>query len=583
MRQYVADFESTTNENDCRVWAWGVMELGNHENTTIGYTIDDFMVWCMQQPDNPRIYFQNLKFDSSFIIYWLIANGYRHVSAKERETNTFTTIISNKGLFYAVEIIFYLKGKKVKKATFWDSMKLIPLSVEAIAETFKLPYKKLKIDYDRHNNLPAGSPISEDEKKYLIHDLLIVATAIEYFHSQGLDRMTIGSCALNEYKNIIGKNKFKLWFPTPKPILHNETKSSYKGGYVIVNPKFIGKEVSSGIVLDKNSMFPWVMKTKLLPWGTPIFYKGEYKEDKMYPLYIQTIRCGFELKEGMLPTLQLKHSMFFSGTEYLMTSDGRELTLCLTSVDLELFLKHYEVFNIEYMSGWKFRGAVGMFDEYIDKWNGNKVKARAEDNAGLEYISKLYLNNLYGKFGTSNELREKIPYIDEKDGAVHYKDTKPELKDGIYLPMATFITSYARFEEITAAQTICDDYNAGKSNIQFVYGDTDSLHLLSEDFSIPEGLHIDRFELGAWKVEGKFKRAKFIRTKCYIEEFTKDIESDNPEYSLKVTVAGMPDGCKDQVTFDNFKIGATYTGKKQPKTVKGGVILQNIDFTIKKV
>lgn len=581
MREFVADFETTTDENDCRVWAWGVMELFHHENTSIGLTIDSFMQWCEEQPDNPKVHFLNLKFDASFILNWLFRNNFRHVSSKERDSNTFTTIISNKGLFYAIEVIFYLKGKNVKKVTFWDLYKLIPLSVEAIAETFKLPYKKGKIDYDRHNNLPEGSPISEDEQKYLLKDLLIPCVAAEFFHEQGLNRMTIGSCALHEYKGLLGKNEFKRLFPTPK--YHDDVRQSYKGGYVYVNPKYAGKRIDRGVVLDKNSMFPWVMKTKLLPWGTPIFYKGEYQEDPIYPLYVQMMRCSFELKDGMLPTLQIKNSLWFSGTEYLTSSNNREIVLCMTSVDLELFKKHYHIYNPEYLSGWKFRGAVGMFDTYIDKWNGVKVKSREENNPGLAYIAKLYLNNLYGKFGTSNKLQEKIPYLSEKDGAVHYKDTKPEERDGIYIPVASFITAYARSEVVTSAQTVIDNKKSGKSNIDFVYCDTDSLHLISDDFSLPEGLHIDKYELGAWKFESKFKKAKFLRTKCYIEDSTEDVYGENPKYEMKVTVAGMPDSCKDQVTFNNFKIGATYSGKKQPKAVKGGVVLQSIDFTIKKV
>jgi hypothetical protein len=43
----------------------------------------------------------------------------------------------------------------------------------------------------------------------------------------------------------------------------------------------------------------------------------------------------------------------------------------------------------------------------------------------------------------------------------------------------------------------------------------------------------------------------------------------------------MPSGCYSRVTFNNFKLGATYKGKKQPKIVKGGVILREVDFTIK--
>lgn len=574
------DLESTTNELDCRVWAWGICEIGNESNHFIGTNIDTLMEWCKKQPDNPIVYIHNLRWDSQFIMYWLFHNDFKHVTSEERASNTFTTIINTKGLYYAIEIIFYLNGKKVKKVTFQDSHKLLPMSVEEIAEAFKLPFKKLELDYDCHNDRPVDAPLTADEKQYLLNDLFIPSYALNYLFSQGLTRMTIGSCALFEYKSLIGKNNFKRYFPTLK--CHEDIRQCYKGGYVYVNPRYSEKLIKNGFVLDKNSMFSWVMKTKTLPWGTPIFFQGEYKPDKLYPLYIQMFRCQFELKPGKLPMVQIKNSIYFTGTEYLTSSDNQELTLCMTNVDLALFLDHYDVYNMEYLSGWKFQGKKGLFDVYIDKWSANKIQARAEDNPGLEFIAKRFLNSLYGKFGTSNKLEEKAPYLNKETDTVCFRKTKPVEKDGIYIPMAAFITSYARDEMVRSAQKIEDDYISGKSKIRFLYCDTDSLHCASDDFSLPEGLHIDRFELGAWKYESKFKRAKFLRTKCYIEDSTKEVDSNNPEWEIKVTVAGMPKECCKQVTFKNFKFGATYHGKKQPKAVKGGVILETIDFTLKR-
>ena len=226
-----------------------------------------------------------------------------------------------------------------------------------------------------------------------------------------------------------------------------------------------------------------------------------------------------------------------------------------------------------------------MFDKYIDKWIANKIKATKEGNKGLRYISKLFLNSLYGKFGTDIRLVNKVPYYE--DGEVKYYYSEPEARKGIYIAMASFITSYARRVTLTSAQKITDDYNAGKSDIQFVYADTDSLHCSSPGFKLPEGLDIDPYKLGAWKYESRFtdngdgKGAKYLRQKCYIENSTEDIESEHPEYNLKITVAGMPEDCYSQVTFDNFVIGANYFGKKLPKTVPGGTVLIDATFTIK--
>lgn len=592
--QFVADFETTTDEKDCRVWGWGACEIGDLNNIFIGTTIDEFMGWCEDRADNIKVFMHNLKYDSQFLMSWLFNNDFKHVQSKDRATKTFTTIISDKGLYYCIEVIFWLKGKKIKKVTFWDSLKVIPMSVDEIAKSFKMPFQKLKIDYHAHNDRPYGSPITKEEQEYIINDCRIVAYALDYFQGQGLNKMTIGSCALNEYKTLIGERQFKNWFPVLKNCFF-DIKQGYKGGFTYVDKKFVGKVVKNVMVLDVNSMFSYVMKEKLLPYGTPVFYKGEYKKDKLFPLYVQMIECQFELKKGKIPTIQIKESLNFSAHKYLESSDDEIMQLVLNSNDLELFFENYEVYNLRFIGGWKFKAVHGLFDVYIDKWMEAKKKATEEDNPGLRLVSKNYLNALYGKFGAGVIRKTKTPYMDD-DGVVKLKDGEPELVDGVYIAMASFITSYARETIIRAAQKIKDDYSAGKSNIQYVYSDTDSLHILSPDGEIPEGIEIDPTKLGAFKLENICAKGKYLRSKCYINQviisekeyeegragehsnlYSKDKDGF---YKLKVTVAGMPHDCYDQVTFSNFKINARYTGKKQPKLVQGGVILEEIDFTI---
>ena len=586
MGSFVADFETTTNIDDCRVWAFAICEVGNKEDVIIGTTIDEFMEWNIKRKENDTVFFHNLKFDSQFIMNWLFKNGYEHTTEPEqKKSKTFNTLISDKGLFYQVEVIFEKKGKKVKKVVFQDSLKLIPLSVDSIAKSFKLPISKLKIDYDSHNNLPIGSPLTPEEEEYIKHDVQIVAHAIEYFYSQGLTKMTIGSCALSEYKKIIKKRNFDRYFPTPK--YHDDVKQSYRGGFTYLNPDYSEKIIGKGIVLDVNSLYPSVMYDEYLPFGTPIYFNGKYEEDLIYPLYTQMISCQFELKKGKIPTIQIRYGYSFKANEYLTTSGDTEVVLCLNSVDLELFLEQYDVYNLEYISGWKFKATKGLFTDYIDKWSNNKIQAKKDGNHGLYLISKLFLNSLYGKFGTDTRVRSKIPYLGE-DNEIHYKDGKAEIKGGIYIAMASFITSYARRKTITSAQRIMDNHRNGLSKAQFVYADTDSLHIVlnGEDetkFLNDSNLDISDTKLGAWKFETKFNKAKFLRQKCYIENSTEDVLNPNPEYNLKITVAGMPTDCHKYVNFDNFNIGASYKGKKQPKIVPGGVVLSEIDFTIKRV
>jgi hypothetical protein len=571
----VADFEATTNKENCHVWAWALCEVDDLENVYIGTDIYDFMDMCEQLRENLNVYFHGLKYDGQFVISWLFQNGYKLVTdSRDRASQTFKTMISDEGQYYAIEVIFYKKGRNIKKVTFYDSMKLLPMSVEKVAKSFHLPISKGKIDYDAHNDLPYGSPLTEEEKEYIINDVKIIAYALREFRAQGLTRITIGSCAMAEYKKLIGLRTFDRWFPTLHH--HDDIKQSYRGAFTSVNQKFVGKTLGNGVVLDINGLFPWIMRTKILPHGTPIFYRGKYEPDELYPLYTQMLSCQFELKPGKIPTIM---NTRFSN-DYLTSSNDEQMTLCLNSVDLELFLENYEIYNPVWHSGWKFMGRSGMFDEYVDKWSDAKIQAKKEENWGRYMVAKLFLVSLYGKFGTNSTRRSKIPYMN--GDVVSYKDTEPEHTPGVYVALASFVTSYARQTTIKAAQKICDDYAAGKSKIQWAYSDTDSLHCLSDDFSLPEGLHVDDYELGAWKYEGRFNRAKFLRSKCYIENYTENRDDPDAEYKLKVTVAGMPEECHKQVTFSNFKIGARYVGKKTPEIVPGGVVLTDVDFTIKR-
>lgn len=605
--KWIADFETTTAERykvdgSTHVWACGLCEVGNPENIIISTSIEEFLDWCEKQQTNDTVYFHNLKFDGNFIVQHLLLNGYTFASKpQEKASRTFTTLISDKGLWYQIEIFFTIKGRKVNKVTIQDSLKLIPLSVRAIAKSFELPIKKGSIDYSAHDFLPEGSPLTKEEEEYLIHDVQIVEHAVNFFHSQGLDKMTIGACALDEFKKLINRKFFKLYFPPP--FYDADVRKAYKGGFTYLNPKFKNKTVGNMVILDVNSLYPSVMAGsagEVLPYGTPIFYEGEYVEDDLYPLYIQKIRCSFKLKPGKIPTIQIKHSMYYQGNQYLTSSDGDRPTLYLTSVDLKLFFEQYEVFDPEFLSGWKFKGikAGSIFGEYVQKWSDIKIKSKEEGNHGMYLISKLFLNSLYGKFGSAVEMQSKEPYMGE-DGKVHYRMGEVTSKEGVYIAMACFITAWSRFKTIKAAQQITDDYNAGRSKLQFVYADTDSLHVVSPDFSLPKGLDIHPTKLGAWDHEASAVKGKFLRQKCYMEKhiisekaYNKAMVDEDTEKSLytkegdqyfftKITVAGMPDGCYKHVTFDNFKIGASYPGKLAHRTVMGGVVLEDIDFTIK--
>lgn len=550
----MADFETTTNELDCRVWAWGVCEIGNPNYFIHGNNIDGFFNFC-ENSENSTIYFHNLKFDGEFILCWLFENGFKHVKdRKELKTKTFTTLISDKGQFYSMKIVFKKIGKKTNFIEIYDSLKILPFSVDAIAKGFNLPITKLEIDYNKPR--PVGYKLTPEEIDYLRNDVDIVARALNIIFGQDLKKMTAGSNALFDYKRTISIKNFDRWFPVPE--YDEDVRKSYKGGFTYLNPKYKGVDIGKGIVLDVNSLYPSVMRNRPLPYGEGIYFEGQYKKDVLYNLYVQMLTCQFEIKPGHIPTIQLKNNLSFNPTEYLTTSGDEEVTLCLTNVDLDLFFKHYDIYNIEYHSGWKFKSTTGLFTEYIDKWTDVKIQASIDKNNAMRTLAKLMLNSLYGKFALNPNVQSKIPYYD--NGIVKYYNGDKETRSPLYIPVGTFVTSWARYTTITSAQSVYD---------RFIYADTDSLHLIGEE--LPDNLDIDPVNIGKWKHESTFTRARFLRQKSYIEEIDGKIE---------ITCAGLPESCYKYVTWDNFKEGASYPGKLQPKHVPGGIVLKDIDFTI---
>lgn len=551
---YTADFETITNPEDCRIWAYGICSIDNPRFFIYGNNMNDFMRWCLNG-DNPTCYFHNLKFDGEFIIHWLLSNNYEHLKDRRNATDkTFTTLISDKGQFYNITVYQKVYKKDSIKVTFYDSLKLLPMSVSNVAKSFGLEIGKLEIDYDEYREI--GHELTEEEVLYLRNDVEIMARALQIQFSQGLTKMTIGSNALANYKSLRGKTFDKLF---PQLECDADIRQSYRGGYTYCNPNYKGKDIGKGIVLDVNSLYPYVMHDRLMPYGEPIVYQGQYVNDELYPLYVQMFTCNFDIKDGMLPTVQLKNYSSFIATQYLESSNGEDVTLCMTNIDLKLFLEHYNVTNMTYHYGYKFKASDKLFVEYIDEWTEVKISATKSGNGGMRTLAKLMLNNLYGKFALNPCVQSKVPYLEE--GIVKYRVTEQEWRSPIYVPVGTFVTSWARDLTIRSAQ---------KNIERFCYADTDSLHLIGNE--IPEGLRVHDSELGAWKLESVFDRARFLHSKCYIEE---------NEGKLNVTVAGMPDRCYEHVTWDNFKPGTSYPGKFQMAHVPGGIILKHIDFTIK--
>lgn len=546
----VADFETTTDPKDCRIWAWGVASLTDPEHVLMGTDMATFI--NRLSIEDSICYFHNLGFDGKFILDYIMKHGYVHVETDQNtplERNTFKTLISSMGKFYSMNVC-WSNGVKTE---FRDSVKKLPMSVRRIAKAFKLEESKGELDYDAYR--PVGHVITEEEAEYIRKDVVIVAKAMQEVHNNGMTKLTVASDAMAEYKRIMGTKSFQTLFPVFSSTMDAEIRRAYRGGFTYADPRFSGRQVGSGLVLDVNSLYPSVMRYQPLPYGEPDFVDGIVHPTEQNPLTIFSVTFTAKIKPNHIPCIQIKGASVFSPTEYL--SEIKDpVTLMVTGVDWALYNDHYDIKVQEYGGGWRFKCAEGFFDTYIDKWS----EIKAASTGGKREIAKLHLNSLYGKFASNPNVTGKYPVLE--DGAVRLRLGADATRNPVYTATGVFITSYARDLTIRAAQ---DNYSV------FAYADTDSLHLMQDE--LPSSLEIHPSKLGAWKHEYNFDSAFYIRAKAYLER--------HPDGTYTNRIAGLPEDISAKLTFDDVKDQALIEGKLTPVTVPGGVVLMPTPYRLK--
>lgn len=579
-RKWAVDFETTTNENDCRVWEWGACPVDNPDEFVWGTSIESFFKWA-QSEHNPKCWFHNLRFDSQFTTSWMLRNDFKWVPYRAREPKTFSTLITPTNDYFSTRIVFERGEKRLKTLELYDSMKLLNMSLKRVAESFHLSFNKQDIDYNKER--PVGYRPTPLELQYLNADCKILAIALQKLQEHGVDGLTIGQSAVKDFKERVPF--FSAFFKKLPREVEEDVRQAYKGGFTCLNPVYEDVETGAGFFLDRNSMYPTILKEKPMPMGAPLFFTGQYKPSPVFPLYIQKVSVSFTLKPGKVAFLRTKNHPDYDRATYMETSKGELISFTLTSPEMELLFENYDIDDIVYHSGWKFKACQHVFDEYIDHWSHVKETAKAKKNAASYQVAKMYLNSLVGKMGGRTSGRQCRPSLDE-NGIVQYRAEGRETRSSLYSPIALFTTAFARCEMVRTIQKVREFGFEKYGRDIWVYSDTDSCGVVMpvEDIKDLDGIiELDDAKMGAWKVEKVFSKARFIHSKCYMLVDYSGIPH--------ATIAGMPRELAKRLNFEQFRIGfSTDSMKDDPemerlaalrqRNVPGGVILEPTSFTI---
>lgn len=586
--------------------------------------------------ENVIMYYHNLKFDGEFILdlfirKWKWIQAFDESGAMKSDdmpNKSINYLIGDDGQWYCIKIKYNQKIIEIR-----DSLKLMPFALKKLGKDFHTEHQKLEMEYEGFRY--AGCEISEEEKKYIENDIHVLREALEIMFDQGHKRLTIGSCCMEEYKSTMMKKDLINFFPDLRDEELNTDRYIYPDAWLYVKQSYHGgisyvRKGREGIIFrgfgctfDVNSLYPSMMSSEsgnYFPIGKPHFWHGNYIPDKVLKApkdrpkyYFITVRCRFYLKPKHIPCIQIKHDMRYNATEWLETSDPvmdgkhylhlldedgnlvkQTVTMTLTCTDWELIQEQYDLEDVQILHGCWFEAIKGIFDEYINYYS----KIKQESTGAVRAIAKLFLNNLYGKFATNDNSSYKVAEYDEEKRCLVYHIIEQHNKSVGYIPIGSAITSYARRFTIKAAQANFDN---------FIYCDTDSIHCSCAPEDV-KGITEHPTAFCAWKNESSWDTGLFVRQKTYIEHITaENHEPVKPYWDMKC--AGMPARSKElfikamegykpsdsddyneaEKTFilngkrlEDFSVGLSVPSKLRPKRIKGGVILTETPYVMRK-
>lgn len=395
-------------------------------------------------------------------------------------------IINNRTFIWSVKT-------GISSILFLDTANYGVSTVENLGKDFGFP--KLNVDFDNVT----------DEELYIYcqRDCEILEKfMLDYLHfishnNLGRFKTTIASQSLTAYRTT---------FLDSPPYIHNYWKvldlerEAYHGGRT--EAFYIGHLTDEPYYyVDVNSMYPYAMKSDNLPIRlegytldvSPGFMRLRLK--KWYVIADVTI----ETDKPFCCVLENNKLIF---------KVGRFRTV-LHSPELEYLLDNGRIVKVHRCAVYS-KG--NPFNSYVDFFYNVKKQATIDDNQSWRYISKLFLNSLYGKFG---QLRPRREIMNEYD------------YNGIWRQEQVNIDNGERWIETCWFGKVFKDYKQGETSFSFpglagaitatsrmllwkyietakayntYYCDTDSLITNAEGYNNLE-VYLNNEELGMLKLE----------------------------------------------------------------------------------
>ncbi len=371
------------------------------------------------------VFFHNLKFDLVAMLKGINEELFKKTTFKLNRNGW-------KCHFYVAKTWFAKLKKNRKWIYIIDSNSFLPFSLERVASSLNIEYKKLK----RPEGLGEKILDSDEFYEYAKQDVLIerrVGDWIMKLHQQFDTRISVSLPHLASliFRHYFLKPNDEIKLP-PMDIVRASI-SSYHGGKngFYTKPGFY-KDV---VEIDLNSAYPYAMS------NLPSFLQGEFTTVKKYTEGYVGIYC-------ISGKTSCPYNLVFD-EEFKPVKEFKNVWI--TSYELEEGLKHNEL-ELDNIFGyiWIPKSDRNPFKDYVDYFYN--MKNTTDKKNPLYTFYKLLLNSLYGKLIQMTEVCDEksesvdfITYINKK-GELKVKRVQKTFKaGGLFNPfIATLITGKTR-------------------------------------------------------------------------------------------------------------------------------------------
>lgn len=433
------------------------------------------------------------------------------------------------------------------------------------------------LDYDkiRHSH----TPLSDDELKYCVHDVLVVMAYIQECIEIEGDITQIPNTKTGYVRRAVkrkclgtGNRKKRNWMYrelmqclTLEPDEYLQLRRAFQGGFTHASAFHSGEILHNVDSYDFTSSYPTVMLCEKFPMSVSEQVEIHNREELDYNL--KRYCCLFDIIFINIRPKQMYEDYISSsrckGLINQIVNNGRvvsadRLATTITEQDFMIIDKLYEwdKIAISNFRRYKKRYLPRVFVESILEFYENKTKLKDVKGMEVEYMqSKANLNSLYGMTVT-DIIRDEITYDGEwlliqpnlEEAIEKYNKAKSRF---LFYPWGVWVTAYARKNLFTG---ICE------CQMDYVYSDTDSIKILNGelhkdyidkynltitemlkhamefhgiDFARTRPKTIEGIEkpIGVWDYEGHYDTFKTLGAKRYLWKKSNG--------TMQMTVAGL--------------------------------------------